>query len=144
MKLFALALTLLTSLAVAGWQQLPEYTVASTWVKDGDTVHVFVATWPGQTSDSAIRVNGINTPELRAKRKCERRDAVAALTFAEHWFSQDNVKMRLIKYDKFGGRLVGEFFHNGSSYADEVLKRGLAVPFNGRTKKPVWECLPVR
>lgn len=50
-------------------------------VYDGDTVKVEAAMWPGLTWKGSVRVEGVDTPELRGKCEAEKRKARAARDF---------------------------------------------------------------
>ena len=50
-------------------------------VYDGDTVKVEAAMWPGLTWRGNVRVEGVDTPEIRGKCEGEKRKAVAARDF---------------------------------------------------------------
>lgn len=105
-------------------------------VYDGDTFTVHVHPWPGMTFETAIRVRGIDTPELHTAR-CESASklAVAARDFTADTLS--NAKTRVItnlQEDKYGGRVDANVYLDGKSLAETLVAKGLAKPYNGGVK----------
>ncbi len=47
-------------------------------VYDGDTFTVEAYPWPGITANASVRVDGVDTPEIRGKCESEKRKAVEA------------------------------------------------------------------
>lgn len=50
-------------------------------VYDGDTLTVDAEPWPGVTIRTAVRVNGVDTPEIRGKCQAEKDLAIQARDF---------------------------------------------------------------
>ena len=50
-------------------------------VNDGDTLTVDAEPWPGVTIRTAVRVNGVDTPEIRGKCQAEKDLAIKARDF---------------------------------------------------------------
>ena len=89
-------------------------------VYDGDTLTVNAYPWPGMTIRTAVRVNGIDTPEIRGLCDAEKelakqaRDYVRA-TVGEH------VQLTNITLGKYAGRIIAD-----------------VAPVDGRSPGPSW------
>ena len=125
---------------------------------DGDTIRASVSIWPDITVDTAIRVLGVDTPELNASAlctpsmpveecdklktaaACERALAVKASAFTDAWI-QANAPLIIgaVKPDKFGRRydaiVTGK---SGKSLSADLISAGLGRPYNGGTRLAVW------
>jgi len=107
-------------------------------VVDGDTVAVRAAIWIGQNIRVSVRVNGIDTPELKGKCPQEIKLAQFARRFVVNWTYSGWVKLKNIKQGKYAGRVIADVFDsNGRNLAAELLKKGLATPYSGG-KRPNW------
>ncbi len=107
-------------------------------VVDGDTVAVTAAIWIGQDIRVSVRVNGIDTPELKGKCSQEMKLAQFARRFVVNWTYSGWVKLKNIKQGKYAGRVIADVFDsNGRNLAVELLKKGLAIPYSGG-KRPNW------
>lgn len=109
-----------------------------TKVVDGDTVRVEVQTWLGQTTETLVRVNGIDTPELRGACASEKEQARAArakvLSLAP---LGSTVQLQNIKSDKYGGRVVADvILADGHSLGDALVKANLARAYTGERRAP--------
>lgn len=97
-------------------------------VIDGDTV---VFAWLVQ--DTA-RLYGINTPEVHGEEKAKglaTRDYLAGILPCGQV-----TEARIIGRDKFGRSLLELFTKDGKSVNKELIKMGLALPWDGQGKKP--------
>ncbi len=104
-------------------------------VIDGDTVAVVASIWPGQTIRVYIRVNGVDTPELRGKCPHEKKLAQFARDYVVNWTYSGWVRLKNIKRGKYAGRMIADVFDNqGRSLADGLLKNGLAHVYSGGRK----------
>ena len=62
-----------------------------TKVYDGDTLTVEAYPWPGLEAKASVRVDGVDTPEIRGKCEAEKqkaieaRDYVKSLTLDKRW-----------------------------------------------------------
>lgn len=120
------------------------YAVQFLRIVDGDTVEVIVLIWPDpyQTIRTALRLNGINAPELSSKKICERKDAREAQAFVKKWAGDGNgitMTMTDLAKDKYG-RLIGLLRNaQGQDLSQELLAAGYAHPYHGGTRPP-WKC----
>ena len=109
-------------------------------VIDGDTIVVQTYAWPTILVESSVRINGINTPEVRTRKACEKKDGLTAKKKAIKFLGQ-TVKLYNVRIGKFGGRVVADVKNSaGHDYAKYILMTGYAVPYNGKSKKPTWIC----
>ena len=104
-------------------------------VVDGDTFAVRATIWPGQDIRVFVRVNGIDTPELRGRCPYEKKLAQFARAFVINWTYSGWVKLKNIHQGKYAGRIIADVFDNdGRNLADGLLKKGLAYSYSGGRK----------
>lgn len=126
-----LALLLLTA--------APAHAYEITRVIDGDTVEIAVDFLPSPLPPKlSIRVIGIDTPEKSPRAQC---DAEAALAKKASAFTKDavanalEVDVKILKWDKYGGRVLGEVYLDHQSLAQSLISAGLARPYKGDAKQ---------
>lgn len=108
-------------------------------VYDGDTFNVDINGWPPVVGvDMPIRINGIDTPEINGKCMAERQMAQAAKKVAYSLLAGAKlVQLRNLKRDSFF-RIVADVYADGVNVGDYLLKRGYAVPYDGKKKTHSW------
>ena len=110
-------------------------------VVDGDTVEVVVNFLPKELGDKLyIRVWGVDTPEKnwRAKSEKEAQLGIAASKFTSDLIANSkDIKIQIIAWDKFGGRVLGDVLIDGKSLRQLLLDNGYAREYYG-TKKEEW------
>jgi endonuclease YncB( thermonuclease family) len=109
-----------------------------TRVIDGDTVEIAVDFLPEPLPPKlSIRVMGIDTPEKAPRAQC---DAEAALAKKASAFTKNavanalEVDVVILKWDKYGGRVLGEVYLDHQSLAESLISAGLARPYKGEAK----------
>jgi len=109
-----------------------------TRVIDGDTVEIAVDFLPDPLPPKlSIRVMGIDTPEKASRAQC---DAEAALAKKASAFTKNavanalEVDVVILKWDKYGGRVLGEVYLDHQSLAESLISAGLARPYKGEAK----------
>ncbi len=107
-----------------------------TSVYDGDTFRVNILDWPSLIGERIpIRVNGVDTPELRGKCKEEillaRRAKKVTVEFLR---SAKQIELRDIKRGKYF-RLVADVYGDGQRLADKLISMRLAYAYHGGKKK---------
>jgi micrococcal nuclease len=109
-----------------------------TRVIDGDTVEIAVDFLPSPLPPRlSIRVMGIDTPEKAPRAQC---DAEADLAKKASAFTKNAVANALeidvviLKWDKYGGRVLGEVYLDHQSLAESLISAGLARPYKGEAK----------
>lgn len=106
-------------------------------IYDGDTVRVNIEGLHSLLgSDIPIRIAGIDTPELKSEKLCERRLAMAARNFTHVQLSvAEKIDLRNCKRGKYF-RLVCSVLYDGKDIGKQLLNRKLAVRYEGGAKKP--------
>ncbi|MBH46948.1 MAG: nuclease [Halobacteriovorax sp.] len=87
-----------------------------------------------------VRINGVDTPELRTKNTCEKEKARNAKKLVSNLFKNaKRIDLSNIKRGKYF-RIVADVTIDGKSLAHYLLKNGLATTYDGGTKKKVNWC----
>lgn len=107
-----------------------------TSIYDGDTFRANLKEYPPIIGDNvSIRINGIDTPELRGKCDKEKQLARKAKQFTvEHLRAAKSIILKNIKRGKYF-RLIADVYVDGVSLGDQLLKQGHAVKYTGKTKQ---------
>ena len=106
---------------------------------DGDTITVNISDYPPIVGKNiSIRVNGIDTPELRTKSDKEKELARTAKRLVNSLLKNAKViELRNMQRGKYF-RIVADVYYDGKSLADVLLKNKLAVEYDGGTKTKDW------
>lgn len=103
-------------------------------IYDGDTFKVNLqCSEPVLCHNVPVRVKGVDTPELKSNSPCEKQKAQQAKAFTTSFLQGHKLDLRNCKRDKYF-RLLCDVYSEGRSLASELIKRGLAYPYNGGTK----------
>lgn len=128
---------------VAKEKVIKVYTWKVLRVIDGDTIKVYIPSFPEELNPISIRVRGIDTPEKsKSQAKCEN-EIILALKATEFtktiiFNSLENIKFSDISWDKYGGRIVANVhIDETTQLSDLLIKNGFARPYDGR-KKSSW------
>lgn len=108
-------------------------------VIDGDTFEIKQPKPPTDLLQTKHRLIGIDTPEtLKQFAKCQKEIELGnkAKIFTTE-FLKDEVQITYIAIDKYGRYLV-DIDKNGLNLADELVRNGLAVYYEGGTKIKDW------
>lgn len=104
-------------------------------VIDGDTLEVQARIWPDHSVLTAVRLEGVDAPELRGDCEAERilaleaRDLLAAM-------AGSNVLLLRVRHDKFGGRVVAEVLdEHGRRLGDRLIVAGVARAYDGGARE---------
>jgi endonuclease YncB( thermonuclease family) len=81
----------------------------------------------------SVRIRGIDCPELRTKNSNEKYVALLAKNFVTAQIFNKYVILRNIAYDKYG-RLLADIMINKRNLATMLLKKNMAVSYDGGTK----------
>jgi len=104
-------------------------------VIDGDTFRARVPVWQGVEIVTAVRVNGIDAPEIRGKCDFEKVKAEETTAVLSHFLQKaKSVTLQNVKDDKYSGRVVADVMMDGKSLASEMIKTGLVRPYKGGTR----------
>lgn len=105
-------------------------------VRDGDTLEVEAHIWPQQTVKVAVRLRGIDAPELRAKCEGEKAAALAARDRLTALIGAGLVALHDVSGDKYFGRVLARV--SALQEADvgaRLLREGLVVPYGGKARR---------
>jgi endonuclease YncB( thermonuclease family) len=109
-----------------------------TRVIDGDTVEIAVDFLPKPLPPKlSIRVLGIDTPEKAPRALCdaETEKAKLASAFTKKAVAEaKEVDIVIVKWDKYGGRVLGDVFLDQKSLAEMLIAAELARPYKGDAK----------
>ena len=140
MKKLLLYLTLL--LGVLSVEAAPEYGTAIVSkvisVYDGDTFRVDIDSLPPIVGKNIpIRLNGVDTPEIRGKCKYEKDLAIKARDFVRNKLANaKEIKLNNLQRGKYF-RVVANVIVDGVSLEQELLDNELAYKYSGG-KKSSW------
>ncbi len=105
-------------------------------VYDGDTFTVEAYPWPGLEAKASVRVNGVDTPEIRGKCEEEKQKAIAAREFVKWLILGEVVFLQNIKHGKYAGRVVADVkLEGGANLADKIIDQGLGREYHGGTRE---------
>ncbi len=133
---------LILPVTAAGWRDpipgpVPALVVD---VIDGDTVLVRARIWLGQEVETRVRLDGVDTPELRGKCQAARRLAREARAFVQAKVDGRRVLLRDIQYGKYAGRVVARIqTPDGEALTAALIEAGLGHAYDGAKRAP-W-CL---
>ncbi len=110
-----------------------------TSIYDGDTFRANIKGWPpliGQRM--SIRVNGVDTPEMRGKCKEEKALARKAKQHTVHLLrTSTTIKLKNLKRGKYF-RIVADVHADNQNLSESLIHAGLGVPYFGKTKTKNW------
>lgn len=108
-------------------------------VVDGDTVDVRAHIWLGQTVETRVRLDGIDTPESRGGCEAETEAAALAAQRLADLLGAGPVVLTDIRYGTWAGRVVARVTApDGTDVADALVAEGLAAVYDGRGGRPDW------
>ena len=106
-------------------------------IYDGDTLTVDAHPWPQVTIRVSVRVDGVDTPELRGQCGAEKAQAIAARDFVRETVGS-HVTLSDVRLGKYAGRVVAVvFLEDGLSLADVLIAAGLGRHYEGG-KREGW------
>ena len=109
-------------------------------VTDGDTIRSYLKL-PCPLCSVSIRIIGIDTPESTYLARCakEKELALQAKNVVKTLVAgQEYMQIYNFKWDKYGGRINAVVVVNGIDIGQELINRGLAVPYTGSGPKHNW------
>ena len=113
-----------------------------TSVYDGDTFRATIKAWPQLIGERiGIRINGIDTPEMRGKCQAEKELALRAKQHTVAMLRNAKViELRNMKRGKYF-RILADVFVDGKNVGESLVKSGMAVEYHGGKKTEDW-CAP--
>lgn len=113
-----------------------EYEAVVTKVYDGDSITVDIdlgfGIWKKKES---IRLNGIDTPELRGSSAMEKVKAMEARDFLSSLIMFKTIKMQSVGKDKYG-RYLADIFYKNVCINSQMIRDGYAREYTGGAKEP--------
>jgi endonuclease YncB( thermonuclease family) len=82
----------------------------------------------------SVRLNGIDTPELKTKNTVEKTRAILARDDLSDYILGNIVILSNVSYDKYGRTLADVFTQSGVNISEWMINRGHAVRYDGGTK----------
>lgn len=136
--LFTLDLSL-SAESISGKEYGSAFVSEVTSVYDGDTFRANLAGYPEIIGYRiGVRINGIDTPEMRAQCQKEKELARQAkeLTVAQLRGAK-KIELRKMKRGKYF-RIVADVYVDGRNLGEMLIKSSLAVPYDGGHKGKDW------
>ena len=138
--LIVLILFLLTATSSHSEQSFGDYEGAI-YVRnyDGDTITFNLPNLhPIIGKKIAIRVNGIDTPEIRGKCDKEKYDAKQAQGMVEEFLKDaERIDLKNMGRGKYF-RIVADVYADGENLAEALIDSGMAVKYDGGKKNARW------
>ena len=138
---FVIACLLTVPAFAAKEVKMEEYDFPITRIMDGDTVAFEANFLPDPLKQElSIRVYGVDTPEKSWRGKCDSEKALGekASKFTKKMIANGKViKVAIYKWDKFGGRVLGDVIIDGKSLRHALIEKGYAREYYGK-KKESW------
>jgi len=144
MKLFAFIFAALLATSASAQVKAPKEPVGATYdaqiirISDGDTIVISAPFLPAPLKpELAVRIYGVDTPEKGHRAQCPQEDQRAQA--ASVWTTQlirsaPKHQVILYKWDKFGGRVIGDIVVNGQSVRRGLIANGYAREYYGEAK----------
>jgi len=106
---------------------------------DGDTItFILSGLHPIIGEKISIRVNGIDTPEIKGKCEKEKYDAQQAKEMvADILKDAEQITLKNMERGKYF-RIAADVFVDGESLADMLIEAGMAVRYDGGKKTHKW------
>ncbi len=131
-NVIVLAAVLLLSTAAAAEPLPGPVTAEVVRVIDGDTIEVRAMPWPRLMMQVAVRLRGVDTPEMRGECAAERHDAAAARDALAAIVGDGPVVLTDIDEDKYAGRIDARVIApNGGDVTAALLKAGHGRAYDG-------------
>ncbi|WP_017445698.1 thermonuclease family protein [Gayadomonas joobiniege] len=108
-------------------------------IYDGDTFRVDIDGWPDVIGKRVpIRLNGVDTPEIRGKCEAEKKLAREAKMFTvEKLRNAKRVELKNIQRGKYF-RIVADTYVDGASLGELLINKQLARRYDGKSKRLGW------
>ena len=106
---------------------------------DGDTIRFDLPKYPPIAGDDIrVRVNGIDTPEIKGKCEKEKYDAQQAKEMvADILKDAEQIALKNMERGKYF-RIAADVIVDGENLADMLIEAGMAVRYDGGKKTHKW------
>ena len=110
-----------------------------TSVYDGDTFHVDIKNYPAIIGKNiAIRVKGVDTPEIRGKCKQEKELALKAKQFTKQFLlNAKSIKLKNLQRGKYF-KILADVYDGKVSLSKSLIDANLGIVYNGGHKYKDW------
>mmetsp|Transcript_68412 Transcript_68412/g.61477 ORF Transcript_68412/g.61477 Transcript_68412/m.61477 type:complete len:218 (+) Transcript_68412:34-687(+) len=105
-------------------------------VYDGDTIHMVAPLFDGVISRFRVRLNGIDTPELRTKDEWEKKAGYIVKDMLIEKIGDKIIELKDVSYDKYG-RILAEIIFEGENINQWLIETEWAFPYQGKGEKLV-------
>lgn len=107
-------------------------------VIDGDSIVARIRIWLGQDIVTTVRLQGLDTAELKSRCAAEKELALAAKSRLEELIGNQRIEIYDIHRDKYGGRVLAHIRTKDQGDVSQVLiSENLARPYAGK-KRGSW------
>ena len=142
-KIIAAVFTGMAMIGAVYAQQIPKnsatYDTQIMRVTDGDTIVIAAPYLPAPLKpELAVRIYGVDTPEKGHRAQCasENQRGQAATEYTKKAVaSAKKIQVVLYRWDKFGGRVLGDILLDDRSHRAELIERGFAREYYGHAKQ---------
>lgn len=111
-------------------------------VIDGDTFEAEALVWPGHRVRVAVRIRGVDAPEMRSRCSAERRAAVHAKDALERLIGGRVVTISRVGGGKYYGRVLADATNaEGLPIAETLLRHGMVRAYAGGRRVPFCDNL---
>jgi len=101
---------------------------------DGDTITVNIKdVHPLIGSNISVRINGIDTPEMKSQCFNAKSKALEAKYIVENLCKTGKITLKNVNRDKYF-RILSDVYVDNKKIADILIEKRLAIPYNGGTK----------
>lgn len=105
-------------------------------VRDGDTVEVEAYIWPMQAVRIAVRLRGVDAPEIRGKCEAEKAAAEDARARLTDLVGDGHVQLKAIQGDKYFGRVLAQLSTDAEpDIGARLLREGLVGGYDGGKRR---------
>ncbi|MEC7925709.1 MAG: thermonuclease family protein [Thermodesulfobacteriota bacterium] len=106
---------------------------------DGDTCNAKMLGVPDTLKKIKIRINGIDTPEIKGKCEREKKLALEAKVFINDLIKNSTViYLKNMKWGKYGGRVVADLYIDKRDYREYLKGKNFYVEYYGGKKTEDW------
>jgi len=141
-QVFAIVATIFMMMGSALAQKTPPgqtYDAQILRVSDGDTIVISAPYLPAPLKpELAVRIFGVDTPEKGHRAQCTQENELAlkASAYTSNLIKSGKwIQVTLYRWDKFGGRVLGDIIVDGQSVRAGLIKNGLAREYYGDAKQ---------
>ena len=112
------------------------YKATVTEVIDGDTVRARIRVWLGQDIETLIRIDGIDTPEIKSRCPREHTMALQAKETLRSLIGDGEITVHDVKNGKYAGRVIARLYDpSGTDIAGQLIEQNLARYYAGKQRQ---------